>query len=63
MKMNNLITFTVLLVLFAACQEDVVLDLNKTEKKLVVEAYVTNEFLCANVSLSYSQDFYDSGIQ
>jgi len=63
MKMNNLITLTVLLVLFAACQEDVVLDLNKTEKKLVVEAYVSNEFPCANVSLSYSLDFYDSGIQ
>jgi len=45
MKMNNLITLTVLLVLFAACQEDVVLDLNKTEKKLVVEAYVSNNFL------------------
>jgi len=61
--MKNLITLTALLVLFAGCQEDVVLDLNKTEKKLVVEAYVSNEFPGANVSLSYSQDFYHAGIQ
>jgi len=46
--------------LFWSCEEDVVLDLGEIEKRLVVEAKVTNGSPMATVSLSYSQNFYDT---
>lgn len=46
--------------ILVACEEDVVLDLGDIEKKLVVEAVVSNNGSLAKVSLSYSQGFYDS---
>ena len=42
-----------------ACEEDVVLDLRQIEKRLIVEANVTNLSPAAKVALSYSQAFYD----
>lgn len=44
--------------LFASCEEDVVLDLGSIEKRLVVEARVSNSEPAAKVMLSYSQNFY-----
>lgn len=43
-----------------SCEEDVVLDLGDIEKRLVVEAKVTNNQQLAEVILSYSQGFYDT---
>lgn len=45
-----------------SCEEDVVIDLNNIDKKLVVEAYVSNSTPVAEVSLSYSQGFYDAPV-
>jgi hypothetical protein len=45
--------------LLSACEQDVVLDLNKIEKRLVVAANVSNDVDVARVVLSYSQGFYD----
>jgi hypothetical protein len=42
-----------------SCEEDVILDLGKIEKRLVVEAKITNDSPIASVCLSYSQNFYD----
>ena len=51
----------VLTALFAmSCEEDVVLNLKQIEKKLVVEATITNEDPAVQVALSYSKGFYDS---
>ncbi|MBN2806527.1 MAG: DUF4249 domain-containing protein [Prolixibacteraceae bacterium] len=44
---------------FAACEEEVVLDLDSIEKKLVVEARISNSEPMGEVILSYSQGFYD----
>jgi hypothetical protein len=57
-KLNYIFLFILSLILFS-CEEDVVLDLGKIQKRLVVEAKVTNDSPMATVSLSYSQDFYD----
>jgi hypothetical protein len=46
--------------LFASCEEEVVLDLNSIEKRLVVEARITNLNPMAEVLLSYSQGFYEA---
>lgn len=46
--------------LLLSCEEDVVIDLANIEKKLVVEAYISNTNPVARVSLSYSQGFYDA---
>ncbi len=46
--------------LFWSCEEDVRLDLGEIEKRLVVEARISNETPTVTVSLSYSQNFYDS---
>ncbi|HPR31924.1 MAG TPA: DUF4249 domain-containing protein [Prolixibacteraceae bacterium] len=43
-----------------ACEEEVVLDLGDIQKKLVVEAVVSNSGPLAKISLSYSQGFYDT---
>ncbi|MBN1925376.1 MAG: DUF4249 domain-containing protein [Prolixibacteraceae bacterium] len=43
-----------------ACEEEVVLDLGDIDKKLVVEAVLSNYGSLASVSLSYSKSFYDS---
>ncbi|HKM92705.1 MAG TPA: DUF4249 domain-containing protein [Prolixibacteraceae bacterium] len=60
MKRNN---FYILLVflpfLFSSCEEEVVLDLHNIEKRLIVEATLTNLDPAVKVSLSYSQAFYD----
>jgi len=60
--MRNLkyISAIVVSVFLLSCQEDVVLDLRKIEKKLVVEAKITNDLPMATVYLSYSQNFYDT---
>lgn len=60
--MRNLkyISAIIIGVFLLSCQEDVVLDLKKIEKKLVVEAKVTNGSPMATVRLSYSQNFYDT---
>jgi hypothetical protein len=42
-----------------SCEEDVRLDLGEIEKRLVVEARISNENPTVTVSLSYSQNFYD----
>ena len=44
--------------LFVSCEEDVVLDLGNIEKRLVVEAKITDGNPAAEVMLSYSQNFY-----
>ncbi|MDA3928119.1 MAG: DUF4249 family protein, partial [Prolixibacteraceae bacterium] len=45
---------------FISCEEDVVLDLGDIEKRLVVEASVSNVNNLAEVTLSYSQGFYEA---
>lgn len=60
MKNLKYISAIILSLLLFSCEEDVVLDLGKIQKRLVVEAKVTNELPMATVSLSYSQDFYDT---
>lgn len=59
MNKHQYILLTALITALVACQEDVVLDLGAIEKKLVIEAKLTNDHPIATVSLSYSQDFYD----
>lgn len=51
--------FILLVLLFTACEEDVVLDLKSIEKKLVVEARISNSQPMGEVILSYSQGFYE----
>lgn len=46
-------------VLLYSCEEDVVLDLGDIEKRLVVEAVISNTNPAVEVTLSYSQNFYD----
>jgi len=60
--MNKLryISAIILSLFLFSCEEDVVLDLGKIQRRLVVEAKVTNDSPMATVSLSYSQDFYDT---
>jgi hypothetical protein len=53
------ITLIILSLILFSCEEEVVLDLGKIQKRLVVEAKVTNDSPMVKVSLSYSQDFYD----
>ncbi|MFA9391957.1 MAG: DUF4249 domain-containing protein [Prolixibacteraceae bacterium] len=53
------IIFLLLGMLLFSCEEDVVLDLGNIEKRLVVEARVTNANQFSKVTLSYSQGFYD----
>jgi hypothetical protein len=60
--MKNIFKYTLLITFSAimfSCEEDVVLDLRDIEKRLVVEATLTNLGPAAKVSLSYSQAFYD----
>jgi len=59
MKKTYYILLALLSLILFSCEEDVVLDLGKIQKRLVVEAKVTNDSPMATVSLSYSQDFYD----
>lgn len=54
-KIYSIFLFALLLV---SCEEDVVLDLGSIEKRLVVEARVSNSNPAARVMLSYSQNFY-----
>jgi hypothetical protein len=60
MKKIYYITAIALLFFLFSCEEDVVLDLGKIEKRLVVEAKITNDSPMTTVSLSYSQNFYDT---
>jgi len=60
MKNTKFIIIFILALIVTACEEDVILDLGKIQKKLVVEASVSNTNPFANVSLSYSQGFYDT---
>lgn len=57
-KITYIIFLSFSLFLFA-CEEDVLLDLRQIEKRLIVEANVTNLSPTAKVALSYSQAFYD----
>lgn len=59
MKWKYLLVFLAVFIVMS-CEEDVVLDLKKIEKKLVVEASITNENPAVRVALSYSEGFYDS---
>ena len=59
MRKLNYIMATLFSLLLISCHEDVVLDLGKIQKWLVVEATVTNGSPVVMVKLSYSQDFYD----
>lgn len=60
MKQNKFHIILLLLpFLFSSCEEEVVLDLREIEKRLIVEATLTNRNPAAKVSLSYSQAFYD----
>jgi hypothetical protein len=61
MKTKYIILVVSILLLWG-CEEDVRLDLGEIEKKLVVEARISNETQTAEVSLSYSQNFYDMPI-
>lgn len=56
---KNILLLLIGTVFFLACEEDVILDLGEIDKKLVVEAYVTDNDPLVSVALSYSQDFYD----
>lgn len=60
--MKNLHYLIILIIPFLlfSCEEDVVINLGKIQKRLVVEAKVTNGSPTATVALSYSQDFYDT---
>lgn len=60
MKKLQYILIAFLSIFLMACEEDVVLDLGDIEKRLVVEASITNQQPAAMVSLSYSQGFYDA---
>jgi hypothetical protein len=56
----NVIILLAIIFLSTACEEEVVLDLKSIEKKLIVEATLTDEMPAVKVLLSYSQDFYDT---
>jgi hypothetical protein len=60
--MKRVIYFSIIFLAFfvSGCEEDVVLDLGKIQKKLVIEATVSNNNPFAKVSLSYSKGFYDT---
>lgn len=51
--------FLLLGLLLFSCEEDVVLDLGSIEKRLVVEAKISNGEQLGQVTLTYSQNFYD----
>lgn len=60
MMIKRIYTLLLLMpILLVGCEEDVVLDLREIEKRLVVEATLTN-LDAVRVSLSYSQNFYDT---
>lgn len=59
MKKLRYITLIILSLNLFSCEEEVVLDLGEIQKRLVVEAKVTNDTPMVTVCLSYSQDFYD----
>ena len=52
--------FLIAALLLSGCEEDVVVNLKQIEKKLVVEATLTNEAPAIKVTLSYSEGFYDT---
>jgi len=58
--MNRIIIILAFLLFISACEEDVVLNLAEIQKKLVVEAVISNSVPFAKVSLSYSEGFYDT---
>lgn len=58
MKLKYLLYILTLALLFS-CEEDVVLDLGDIDKRLVVEAKITDTAQLGRVMLSYSQGFYD----
>jgi hypothetical protein len=60
MKRTKFIIIFIMTLIVTACEEDVILDLGNIQKKLVVEASVSNYIPLAIVSLSYSQGFYDT---
>jgi len=60
MKRTKFIIIFIMALIVTACEEDVILDLGKIQKRLVVEASVSNNIPLAIVSLSYSQGFYDT---
>jgi hypothetical protein len=43
----------------SSCEEEVILDLNDIEKRIIVEAVIANDIPFAKVTLSYSMGFYD----
>ncbi len=60
LKKTYSLALLLLIIAFTACEEEVVLDLGDIQKKMVVEAELSDYGPLAKVSLSYSQGFYDS---
>jgi hypothetical protein len=60
MKRIKYLSLIILFLIVSGCEEDVILDLGKIGKKMVVEASVSNNDPFTKVSLSYSQGFYDT---
>jgi len=58
MKKEIVLLFAVFLLL--SCEEEVILDLRKIDKAIVVEATLLNPMGTVRVNLSYSQGFYDT---
>lgn len=56
---KTIILFATIL-LFASCEEEVILDLKKIDHQIVVEAALFNPSGNVSVALSYSQSFYDT---
>jgi hypothetical protein len=60
MKRIKYVSIIILTLIVSGCEEDVILDLGKIQKKLVVEASISNSDPFAKVTLSYSEGFYDT---
>jgi hypothetical protein len=58
MVLKKILLLISVLLAFYSCEEEVVLDLDEAERRLVVEAILSNEYHALKVSLSYSQGFY-----
>lgn len=51
---------TLLSILLSACEEEVIIDLKSIEKKLIVDAVLSDKTPSIVVKLSYNQGFYDT---
>jgi len=59
--MRNFITLFIVSVFFWSCEKEVILDLDQTEPKVVIEAQVTNQPGYQFVKVTRTTDFYGSG--